>query len=78
MKSMKTEKWENSMKLMVPALKPADQGLSRQEASQHTVELLEAIDALLAEAPSTGTGPGSGGSRARGSRRRASSSGAAA
>ncbi|HUB69900.1 MAG TPA: hypothetical protein VL984_05720 [Acidimicrobiales bacterium] len=38
------------MKLMVPAIKPAGAGPDRQDGSQETVELLQAIDALLAEA----------------------------
>jgi hypothetical protein len=38
------------MKLTVPAIRVAEPDPARQEAFEHTVLLLEAIDALLAEA----------------------------
>jgi len=52
------------MKLMVPAikLKPASPSPDRQEGSQETVDLLQAIDALLAEASGSLAGPARAGS----------------
>ena len=44
------------MKLTVPAIRPAEPDAHHREVSQHTVELLNAIDALLAE--STGAQAG--------------------
>lgn len=37
------------MKLMLPAVRVAEPDTHRQEVSEHTVELLDVIDALLAE-----------------------------
>jgi len=37
------------MKLTLPAVRPAEPDAHRQEVSEHTLELLGTIDALLAE-----------------------------
>ncbi len=37
------------MKLTLPALRPAEPNTHHQEVSEHTLEILDAIDALLAE-----------------------------
>lgn len=45
------------MKLMVPAVRPPQQDAHRQEVSEQTVELLDTIDALLAESFTRDLGP---------------------
>lgn len=42
------------MKLMLPALHPPEPDVHRREMSDHTLELLGAIDALLAEEEAAG------------------------
>lgn len=40
------------MKLTLPAVRPREPDAHHQEVSEHTLELLDAIDALLAESSS--------------------------
>ena len=48
------------MKLTVPAIRAAEPDTRRQEASALTLQLLEAIDALIAETTSIGAPLASG------------------
>jgi hypothetical protein len=57
------------MKLTVPAIRVAEPDLARLEASEHTVLLLQAIDAILAETTSPSGCVRSGQHGGRGPRR---------